>query len=161
MALGDVSISDARYLGLIKDGGTVLDISDALLSCNPRIVYELIESEYTFGEQGRRTSVSTHYTWKLDVRLRVDAPTAENAALGSVATVIAGGVKAPIGTGTGKFDVAFAENESSATAGNPVYSGEATINDIAILLSDSDMPASERILAFEMRGSGDLTRATS
>ena len=88
MALGDVSISDARYLSL---AGT--NVSKALLSCNARIMYELIESEYTFGEQGRRTSVSTHYTWKLDIRLRVDKVAGD----GTIGTLITEKMPSPLG----------------------------------------------------------------
>lgn len=174
MAYGDVSISDVRYFGWdapVASGSTQMyvDASAALQAFNGRIMYEVIDSDYVFGEEGKKSEVSTHYTWKADVRMRVDSATMLDSddkavaasAAGAVAAALAEGLRPPVGSGLGKFAIQFGEFGDVAALGNPIYTGQATVSDISILKSDSDTPATERMIAFEMKGSGDLASATS
>ena len=175
MAVGDVSISDSRYFGIAAEPAsgspTYVDMSAALLSCDAKIMFEVIDSEYAFGEEGRKSAVSTHYTWMADVRLRVDQATLTGTpALGDVLEVIAAGARNPIsstpkptnvtytGPGSGRFAVEIGEYGSTATVGNPVYSGIVTLSEVSFLFSDSTTPATERILDLSFKGSGNLTR---
>lgn len=184
MAVGDVSISDARYLGVTydpwhEDNNPYTDMSSALLSCSARIMFEMIDSEYSFGDKGKKSAVSTHYTWMVSARLRIDNtipdPTPSNnrddSILGDVAEVIAAGLRNPSGTsaantlytgaGTGRFALEIGEYGSTPAIGNPLYTGVATISDISFLLADNETPATERILNIEFKGSGDLARRTA
>ena len=174
MAVGDISIADARYFAFVAEpatgAATHVDVSKALLSCSAKIMFEIIDSDYAFGESGKQSAVSTHYTWMVNVRLRIDAPSDSNAALGGVALVVAAGLRAPGGSaaassaykgvGTGRYSVQVSEHGSTAAVGNPVYTGIATINDPSFLYADNETPATERVMSLEFKGAGDLARAT-
>ena len=156
MTIGDIVVSDNRYLaiGAESKNPTYTDTSDGLLSCQSRIMFEIIESEYAFGEQGKKSAVSNHYTWKVEARFRVDDV---------LAGVIRNALPSPLGSsdGTGKFALKFAENGSTASQTNPVYSGTATVGDVSTLIADNDSPATERIVNLTFNGSGNLSSATT
>ena len=162
MAIGDIVISDNKYFAMrtasinnpttasakALNALTASDMSKALLSCQSQIMFEIISNDYAFGEQGKKSAVSNHYTWKADVRLRVSS---------EVATVISAAMPSPLGpTGVRKFEIQFAENTKSPSATNPVFTGIATVGDISTLIADNDSPATERVVSLTFNGSGDL-----
>jgi len=167
MAIGDIVVSDNRFFaarvaagnkssaatGKTLNADSGKDLSKALLSCQSRIMFEIIDSEYAFGEQGKKSAVSNHYTWKVDVRLRVDD---------TVATLIRSFMPSPLGpTGTRKVEVQFGENTKKPSTTNPVYTGIATVGDISTLVADNDAPATERVINLTFNGSGNLLTRTS
>ena len=156
MAIGDILVSDNRHLEIAADADspTYSVVDKALLSCNARILFEIISYEYAFGEKGKKSAVSSHYTWKVDTRLRIDLV---------LAKIIRGALPAPLGaSGTrGKFLLKFAEEGATASADNPVMSGASTVADISSLIADNDAPATERVINITFQGSGDLDSTIS